>query len=74
MSLRWRADIVDLGLNNLLYLESSTSFLKNGLKSSSLQSYTTFFHLIFKMIDKYQNLEGKKENELEIHLLEESLI
>ena len=74
MSLKWRADIGDLGLNNFLYLESPTFFLKNGLKSSSLQSYTTFFHLIFKMIDKYQNLEGKKENELEIHLLEESLI
>ena len=26
------------------------------------------------MIDKYQNLEGKEENELEIHLLEEYLI
>ena len=26
------------------------------------------------MIDKYQNLEGKKENELEKHSLEESLI
>ena len=26
------------------------------------------------MIDRYQNLEGKEENELEIHLLEESLI
>ena len=48
MSLRWRADIVDLGLNNLLYLESPTSFLKNDLKSSSLQSYTTFFHLIIQ--------------------------
>ena len=45
VSLRWRADIVDLGLNNLLYLESPTSFLKNGLKSSSLQSYITFFHI-----------------------------
>ena len=48
MSLKWRADIGDLGLDNFLYLESPTFFLKNGLKSSSLQSYTTFFHLIIQ--------------------------
>ena len=53
VSFKWRADIGDLSFNNFLYLESPTFFLKNGLKSSSLQSYTTFFHIFLLNYSKW---------------------
>ena len=46
------------------------------MASSPLHCRVTphFSTSLFKMIDEYQNLERKDENELEIHLMEESLI
>ena len=56
----WRKACPDCRIYKVLHL-----FLKNGLKSSSLQSYTTFFHLIIQN-DRKVSTFGRKRKKMNL--------